>query len=187
MQLRNEIERQRASDREKEELRLNREIAYKRTMEKEIEEMKERISFVNKECYALKNDVTPELKTASRDVRKLQEELKNLIEGTFSLKRKVEVLDPIIQVQKDGEDLRKCLIDLILSEWRVRISDEYMTAESLKAIHEEQDEQFKKLISQLSEQHTKIRFIETNYAPKVEVMDMLKPYAEKDSLEEIQD
>ena len=50
-------------------------------------------------------------------------------------------------MQKDGEDLRKCLIDLILSEWRVRISDEYMTAESLKTIHEEQDEQFKKLIN----------------------------------------
>ena len=50
---------------------MNREIAYKRTMEKEIEEMKERLSYVNKECYALKNDVTPELKAASRDVRKL--------------------------------------------------------------------------------------------------------------------
>lgn len=71
MQLRSEIDRQRASDREKEELRMNREIAYKRTMEKEIEEMKERLSYVNKECYALKNDVTPELKAASRDVRKL--------------------------------------------------------------------------------------------------------------------
>ena len=76
--------------------------------------MKERLAYVNKECYALKNDVTPEIKAASRDVRKIQEELKNLLEGTFSLKKKVETLEPIIQVQKDGEDLRKCLIDLIL-------------------------------------------------------------------------
>ena len=164
---------------------MNREIAYKRTMEKEIEEMKERLSYVNKECYALKNDVTPEIKAASRDVRKIQEELKNLLDGTFSLKRKVEVLEPIIQVQKDGEDLRKCLIDLILSEWRARISDEYMTAESLGKIHEEQDESNKKLIGSLSEQHSKLRYIETNFTPKVEVLEMLKPYAEKDSLQEI--
>lgn len=71
MQLRNEIDQQRASDREKEELRMNREIAYKRTMEKEIEEMKERVSFVTKECYSLKNTVTPELKEITKDVRKL--------------------------------------------------------------------------------------------------------------------
>lgn len=85
-------------------------------------------------------------------------------------------------MQKNGEDLRKCLIDLILSEWRVRISEEYMTAESLNKIHEEQDEGFKKLINELSEQQTKIRHVESNYSPKIEVIEMLKPFAEKASL-----
>ena len=43
-------------------MKLNREIAYKRTLEKEMEEMRDRLSFVTKECYAIKNEVTPELK-----------------------------------------------------------------------------------------------------------------------------
>ena len=57
-----------------------------------------------------------------------------------------------------------------------------MTAESLNKIHEEQDEGFKKLINELSEQQTKIRHVESNYSPKIEVIEMLKPFAEKASL-----
>ena len=45
--------------RHKEELRLNREIAYKRTMEKDIENIRERLEFVTKEYYTYKNEVTP--------------------------------------------------------------------------------------------------------------------------------
>ena len=90
--------------------------------------MKERISYVTKECYALKNDVTPEMKTNSQNIRKLQVEFQNLIDSQFAIKKKLEILEPLIQVQKNGENLTKSLVDLVLSEWRTRISDEYMTA-----------------------------------------------------------
>lgn len=93
--LKDDFDKQKEVDKEKEELRLNREIAYKRTLEKEMEEMRERLSFVTKECYSIKNEVTPELKQASKDVRKLQEELRNLLDNSYNVKKKIETLEPI--------------------------------------------------------------------------------------------
>ena len=60
-QLRDDIDKQRAADSEKENLRMNREIAYKRTLEKELEEMRDRLSYATKEVYTIKNDITPEV------------------------------------------------------------------------------------------------------------------------------
>ena len=60
-QLRDDIDKQRAADIEKENLRMNREIAYKRTLEKELEEMRDRLSYATKEVYTIKNDITPEV------------------------------------------------------------------------------------------------------------------------------
>ena len=45
-QLREEIDKHRTAEREKEELRMNRDIAYKRTLEKELEEIRERLTYV---------------------------------------------------------------------------------------------------------------------------------------------
>ena len=61
--------------RHKEELRLNREIAYKRTMEKDIENIRERLEFVTKEYYTYKNEVTPVQKEHTTDIRYMKESI----------------------------------------------------------------------------------------------------------------
>ena len=52
-----EINTQKEENKAREELRLSREIAYKRTLEKDMENIRDRLEFVTKEYYTFKNEV----------------------------------------------------------------------------------------------------------------------------------
>ena len=43
-----------------------------------------------------------------------------------SMRRKVEMFEPILQLRADGQNLRNCLTDYIINEWKVKLSDTYM-------------------------------------------------------------
>ena len=154
--MKDDIDKERAANREKEELRLNRDIAYKRTQEKEMEELRDRLTYVTKECFALKNEVTPEIKSTSQAVRKLQTDTNALTDSSYQIRKKLENLDPILQVMKDGENLRKSFTDYILKEWHDKHSEDYMTVSSLEKIFEDQEKKFTALGIDLTGEKAKI-------------------------------
>ena len=50
------------------------------------------------------------------------------------MKRKLDLIDPLLKHKIDGMGIDKCLAAYMMQEWRDRISDEYMTMESLNTI-----------------------------------------------------
>lgn len=51
-----DLDKERNLEKQKEDKRIDREVAYKRTQEKEITEIRERLDQVYKECYSMKNN-----------------------------------------------------------------------------------------------------------------------------------
>ena len=56
------------------------------------------------------------------------------MDSGMSMKRKLDLIDPLLKHKIDGMGIDKCLAAYMMQEWRDRISDEYMTMESLNTI-----------------------------------------------------
>ena len=52
-------------------------------------------------------------------------------------RKKLEHFEPILQVMKDGENLRKSFTDYILKDWTDRIGPDYMTVNTLDKVFED--------------------------------------------------
>ena len=59
------------------------------------------------------------------------------MESAFISKKKLEHFEPILQVMKDGENLRKSFTDYILKDWTDRIGPDYMTVNTLDKVFED--------------------------------------------------
>ena len=172
--------------RHKEELRLNREIAYKRTMEKDIENIRERLEFVTKEYYTYKNEVTPVQKEHTTDIRYMKESIQTITKRNYDLKQKLDILEPILQIKMDDRDLRRNLTDYMMNEWRDRFSEAYMTVDQLNRVFEEQKEKHKEHYREINNVVKEIRNIERTYILKKEVESLLVNYAEKEMAEQLE-
>ena len=163
----------------------DKDTAYKKTMQKELEDLRERVDFVTKDYYQLKNDQAGQIALASKNVHYLQEAMSAVQVTTTEHDRRIAFFDSLKELKSPDKDLRKCITDYILDEWQNRYDEQFIRSEIVHRMIGELKEYNKENSGVVNRLETIVKNIQSEYILADTVEQILQGYADVETVDEL--
>ena len=151
--LKKELELMRNEDREKMVDAETRHESFKRTNEKELETIRQRLDYVTKEFYGYKNKNQPQTTNLENKVRNLDGKVGELKHHNETNQKRLDDLQPILEVRNANEDLRQSLCNFIFDAWNKQYEEVFQKKNEYMRNFDMQEQRNKTYTNDIRELH----------------------------------
>ena len=133
--------------------------AYKRTQEKELNGMRDRIDYVIKEFFGFKNKAWPATTSLEGKVRTLDSKLSELRHHHEAAQKRLEDLSPLLEMRHGNQDLRHALCDFVFDAWNKQYEDVFQKKNEYMRNFDMQEQRNKTYTNDIREVSQEIRVV----------------------------